>query len=271
MYVAEIVSGLEYLHSHGIVHRDLKPENILVDSTGHLKLTDFGLSKGATEERKRNWFSNYLKNDNATQKTQSKSEDSEPLQKTKKKGAIGTPYYIAPEILLDKENNFDCDWWALGVIMFEIMLGGPPYNGNSPDEIFQHILSDTKDIVPSIGYNDDQISPEAASLINGLLAKNPEERLGHKGAEEIKSHPFFQSLNWAELRKEEPPFVPQPLAITDTSYFSPEKSFKASDIELGEKKETPMRVTDRNIFFRKSKGNHLRSLLSILQQQILQY
>lgn len=183
-----------------------------------------------------------MKSTNSGVNDNAKSEEKGGHPKTKKKGAVGTPYYIAPEILLDKESTFDSDWWSLGVIMFEIMLGGPPYNGNTADEIFQHILNDTKDIELSIGYNDDQISPEAASLINSLLAKNPADRLGHNGAEEIKNHQFFQSINWAELRKEEPPFVPKPIAITDTSYFSPNKSFKASDIELSSSNSSTSRV-----------------------------
>ena len=268
--MAEIVCGLEYLHKHGIVHRDLKPENILIDSTGHLKLTDFGLSKGATEERKRNWFANYL---NDASKTDNSKELEENTQKPKKKGIVGTPYYIAPEILLDKESSFDGDWWALGVIMFEMMLGGPPYNGNSPDEIFQNIRNDIKDIVPSIGYNDDQISPEAASLINALLDRNPNNRIGHNGAEEIKSHAFFQSVNWAELRKEEPPFVPQPLNITDTSYFSPHKSFNASDIELTAPRNSNFKVRILNAIYynRKWKDSHQIYLKLILQQQMPQF
>ena len=210
-----------------------------------MKLTDFGLSKGVTEEKKRKWFDNYLKGGHKNVETQ---ESKEKTQKSNKKGVVGTPYYIAPEILTEKESSFDSDWWAMGVIMFEMLLGGPPYNGNSPDEIFKHILSDKKDIEQSVGYNDDQISPEADSLINALLAKNPADRLGHNGAEEIKSHPFFQSVNWAELRKEEPPFVPQPLNITDTSYFSPNKSFDASDISLSTPKQSNFVITIKLLF-----------------------
>lgn len=113
-----------------------------------------------------------------------------------------------------------------------MLLGGPPYNGDCPEEIFRNIMIDNKDITPSVGYNDDQISPEAENLINGLLTKEVDKRLGHSGAEDIKAHPFFLGLNWNTLRSQEPPFVPQPENITDTSYFPEGKAFQVKDVDL---------------------------------------
>lgn len=237
---------MQYLHSRKIIHRDLKPENILIDSTGHLKLTDFGLSKGSFEERNLKWINSYLEeesklNSGASQRSSPENSSSPTkIACCKKKGFVGTPYYLAPETITDRAVSFDGDWWALGVIMFEMFLGGPPYNGDTPEEIFRNIIADNKDITPSIGYNDDQMSPDAYSLIYGLLTKDPTKRLGHNGAEEIKSHSFFQGIDWSSLRSQEPPFVPQPTNITDTSYFPSAKEFKVQDADFELTKEKVM-------------------------------
>lgn len=228
MYAAEIVNGLEYLHSNKIIHQDLKPENILIDSKGHLKLTDFGLSKSASEERQRTWIDKYLKIPKSPARPGKVPSHATSIKQ--KKNFVGTPYYLAPEILLEKESTYDSDWWAFGVIIFEMLVGCPPYNGLSPDEIFENIIEDRKEETPTIGYNDDQISPEAMSFIDALLTRDPCARLGHKGADEIKNHQFFKGVNWESLREQKPPFVPQTEAITDTSYFSPEKCFNVEDM-----------------------------------------
>lgn len=209
-----------------MVHGDLKPENILIDSTGHLKLTDFGLSKGGQSEAHRKWIASYLK-----EESNSDSPAAPEERGRKKKGFIGTPYYVAPETILGQELAPDADWWALGVIMYELMLGEPPYTGDTPDEVFTNILNDAKVHEIPIGYNDDQVTPEAALLITGLLTKDPVQRLGHANVKDIKSHAFFQGLNWDSLRSQEPPFTPKPVDITDTSYFPPEKAFKAPDAQ----------------------------------------
>lgn len=209
------------------MHGDLKPENILIDSTGHLKLTDFGLSKGGQNQSQRKWLANYLLSDGDDSPSSKNQLGSN--QKTKK-AFIGTPYYVAPETIDGQDITPSADWWALGVIMFEILLGEPPFIGDTPDEVFKNILSNTKVKEIPIGYNDDQISPEAASLINGLLTKEQINRIGYNGAVELKNHPFFQSVNWDTLRSQEPPFVPKPIDITDTSYFQPEKGFTSVDL-----------------------------------------
>jgi len=206
------------------VHGDLKPENILIDSTGHLKLTDFGLSKSGQKTVKRKWVANYLGGTSTN-------------GKKKRKTFIGTPFYVSPEVIKYQETTPDADWWALGVIMHEMLLGEPPFNGDTPDEIFRRILNNERTREISIGSDDDQITPDAASLINMLLTPDPEKRLGHNGALEIKNHIFFEGVVWDDIRNQEPPFVPNPTDITDTSHFLEEKSFQASEIEI-EKKST---------------------------------
>ena len=147
--------------------------------------------------------------------------------KTKKKRIIGSPHYIAPEMITDNKSSAAIDWWALGIIIFEALVGSPPYNGSSPDEILSNIVNDHKDIVMDIGYDDDQVSPEAAELINALLERDPIKR--QENADNIKDFGFFQCLQWDILREQEVPFVPETTNATDTSYFSPNKMFKADD------------------------------------------
>ena len=206
----------------------MKPENILIDSTGHLKLTDFGLSKGQTEEKTHKWIQNYYKEELIIK---SDKDHKERLKlnklKTKKKRIIGSPHYIAPEMITDNKSSAAIDWWALGIIIFEALVGSPPYNGSSPDEILSNIVNDHKDIVMDIGYDDDQVSPEAAELINALLERDPIKR--QENADNIKDFGFFQCLQWDILREQEVPFVPETTNATDTSYFSPNKMFKADD------------------------------------------
>jgi len=243
-YLAEMIMALEHLHSKNILHRDLKPENILIDGKGHLKLTDFGLSKGRIEGMSRKWIKNYIVKEEE-QKSATSSEDSSPFfnpsnnaskplpgnqsptrNSLKPKKILGTPHYVAPETI--KENLYlkVSDWWAIGIIGFEMLVGCPPFCGNTPDEVFENIAKNHKCEEMNVGYNDDQISPDAADLITKLLNPDYQKRLGYNGgAEEIKKHEFFADVNWSCLRQQTPPFVPQTSGIQDTSYFGEKKEF----------------------------------------------
>jgi serine/threonine protein kinase len=228
LYVAEIVLGLEYLHSKGIIHRDLKPENILIDSSGHLKIIDFGLSKYLSKSTTQKWIQRYLKEENKESPNNSDDTQLKLNKHQKKKGKIvGSPHYIAPEVITGNNCTFAVDWWALGIILFEILLGFPPYNGSTPEEVLENIVNNRREVEMSIGYNDDQVSPEAASLINSLLERDPEKR--SKEVEKIKEHSFFQGLSWETLREEEAPFIPQVKNEMDISYFAKRKIFNASE------------------------------------------
>ncbi|KAL9397910.1 hypothetical protein Peur_012163 [Populus x canadensis] len=212
IYIAELVLALEDLHSHGIVHRDLKPDNILIAHDGHIKLTDFGLSKiglinstidlsGSDTDRN---ASSDPPNPNA-QQTEDRNRHS----------AVGTPDYLAPEILLGTEHGYAADWWSVGIILFEFITGIPPFTAERPEIIFDNILN-RKIPWPSVP---DDMSYEAQDLINRLIIHNPSQRLGANGSTEVKAHPFFRGVDWDNLALQKAAFVPNPNSVDDTSYF----------------------------------------------------
>ncbi|KAL5722441.1 non-specific serine/threonine protein kinase [Ranunculus cassubicifolius] len=174
VYTAEIVSAVCHLHKNGIVHRDLKPENILMDTDGHVMLTDFGLAKEIDESSRSN-------------------------------SMCGTTEYMAPEILLSKGHNKDADWWSVGILLFEMITGQPPFTHTNRQKLQQRII---KEKIKLPAY----LTSEAHSLLKGLLQKEPSRRLGSgpNGGEDIKNHKWFKAINWKklELRELEPKFKP---------------------------------------------------------------
>ncbi|KAJ4963781.1 hypothetical protein NE237_023720 [Protea cynaroides] len=216
-YIAELVLALEYLHSLGIVHRDLKPDNILIAHDGHIKLTDFGLSKiglmNSTVD-----FSGFGTDETTIFNIHDLHTSFEHAQQTEErnpKSAVGTPDYLAPEILLGTEHGYAADWWSVGIILFELLTGVPPFNAENPEIIFENILNGK---IPwsSVSSN---VSFEAQELINRFLTHNPNQRLGANGAPEVKAHPFFKGINWDTLALQKAVFVPNPEGEDDTSYF----------------------------------------------------
>uniref|UniRef100_A0A4W6F0A9 Ribosomal protein S6 kinase n=1 Tax=Lates calcarifer TaxID=8187 RepID=A0A4W6F0A9_LATCA len=195
IYIGEIILALEHLHKLGIVYRDIKLENILLDSEGHVVLTDFGLSKEFLEEEKERTYS-----------------------------FCGTIEYMAPEIIRGKAGHGkSVDWWSLGILMFELLTGASPFTlegeRNSQSEVSKRILRCDPPFPAMIG-------PTAQDLLRKLLVKDPHKRLGSgpRGAEDIKAHPFFKGLNWADLaqKKVSSPFKPELKSELDVGNFAEE-------------------------------------------------
>ncbi|XP_078445029.1 serine/threonine-protein kinase AtPK2/AtPK19-like [Wolffia australiana] len=174
IYAAEIISAVSHLHANGIMHRDLKPENILLDADGHAMLTDFGLAKQFEEN-------------------------------TRSNSLCGTVEYMAPEIILGKGHDKAADWWSVGVLLFEMLTGKPPFCGGNREKIQQKII---KEKMKLPGY----LSSDAHALLKGLLQKEPERRLGSGagGSGEIKTQRWFRGVNWkrVEAREMAPGFRP---------------------------------------------------------------
>ncbi|EPS71542.1 hypothetical protein M569_03217, partial [Genlisea aurea] len=212
IYIAEVVLALEYLHSLNVIHRDLKPDNLLIGPDGHLKLTDFGLSKVGLINRTSDLSgpSAFLGDD----KLKAAESCAKETENRKKHSVVGTPDYLAPEILLGMGHGATADWWSVGVILFELLVGIPPFNAENPLQIFNNIIN--RDIPwPKIP---EEMSCEAYDLINKLLTENPCQRLGAVGASEVKRHSFFRDINWDTLQKQKATFIPCADAH-DTSYF----------------------------------------------------
>ncbi|XP_038893957.1 probable serine/threonine protein kinase IREH1 isoform X2 [Benincasa hispida] len=226
VYIAEVVLALEYLHSLGVVHRDLKPDNLLIAHDGHIKLTDFGLSKvgliNSTDDLSGPAVSGttLLGYD---EPTMSASEHQQ--ERRKKRSAVGTPDYLAPEILLGTGHGATADWWSVGIILFELIVGIPPFNAEHPQTIFDNILN-RKIPWPQIP---EEMSHDAQDLIDRLLTEDPHQRLGAIGASEVKQHMFFKDINWDTLARQKAAFVPTSESALDTSYFTSRYSWNHSD------------------------------------------
>ncbi|XP_035516915.1 microtubule-associated serine/threonine-protein kinase 1 [Morone saxatilis] len=200
MYFAETVLALEYLHNYGIVHRDLKPDNLLITSMGHIKLTDFGLSKMGLMSLTTNLYEGHIEKD---------------AREFLDKQVCGTPEYIAPEVILRQGYGKPVDWWAMGIILYEFLVGCVPFFGDTPEELFGQVITD--DIVWPEG--DDALPADSLALISALLQTNPLVRLGTGGAFEVKQHSFFTELDWNTLLRQKAEFIPHLESEEDTSYF----------------------------------------------------
>lgn len=191
-----------------MAYRDLKPENILIDSQGHLKLVDFGFAKKIENgellpppplplHRPSNIMGDRL---------------TPPAAETYT--LCGTPEYLAPEVIRNSGHGYPVDWWAFGILLYEFLVGQPPFWDSNPMRIYNKIV-ECKISFPS------SISPAAESLINALIVKDPSRRLGTHGSKEIKAHEFFKNTNWDDLyyRRSQGPIIPNIKNNADTSCF----------------------------------------------------
>ncbi|WVF70959.1 hypothetical protein IAT40_005755 [Kwoniella sp. CBS 6097] len=283
-YTAEVVLGLEYLHARNVVHRDIKPDNLLIDSRGHLKLTDFGLSRigllnrqvggprpaylrgtslrGSTRQRpsysrtvsnsssndspllspemlhaqplshlSQSYFAQQI-HDSVSADESSGSESAGIIPKHIRQMStvnkltsetpsnparfVGTPDYLAPESILGiGQDDAAVDWWALGVVLYEFIYGIPPFHAETPEKVFDNVVS------RRIDWHEDEvdISPEARDLMDKLMCSDPQKRLGARGADEVKRHPFFDGIDWNTIATAEASFVPEVTDPESTDYF----------------------------------------------------
>lgn len=193
-YAACVVLGLQFLHDHKIVYRDLKLDNLLLDTDGYVKIADFGLCKeGMGFGDRTSTF-------------------------------CGTPEFLAPEVLTDTSYTRAVDWWGLGVLIYEMLVGESPFPGDDEEEVFDSIVND------EVRYPR-FLSTEAIGIMRRLLRRNPERRLGsgEKDAEEVKKQPFFRNVDWEALlqRRAPPPFVPSIGGKEDVSNFDEEFTTEA--------------------------------------------
>lgn len=178
-YISEVILALDYLHRHDVIYRDLKPENILLSEDGHIKLTDFGLSKkGITSVGG--------KGEGQTATT-----------------FCGTPEYLAPEIITGIGHGKAVDWWSVGILLYEMLTGRPPFSSKNRNQLYINTIKG------NIKWPEG-MSENAKDLLQKLLHRKPEERLGSKGVNDIKAHPFFKGLDWDKVisKQIKPEFIP---------------------------------------------------------------
>ncbi|KAF9226610.1 RIM15, signal transduction response regulator [Gyrodon lividus] len=321
-YIAEVVLGLEYLHERGVVHRDLKPDNLLIDQHGHLKLTDFGLSRigllgrqtregpmgmglrhrtrydsrsrppsldsgflsspmlasdgggsyfsqgthtvprigtssyqlptddisesGSGSESVSNFYSRRSRAGEsplqsfATELTTDLRSHSGGNTPPGEQKVVGTPDYLAPETILGlRGDDAAVDWWALGVITYEFLYGIPPFHAETPEKVFENILSG------HVEWHEDWVdfSDGAKDFMQRLMDTNPATRLGANGADEVKSHPFFEGIEWDKVTLKEAAFIPQISDPESTDYFDPRGAipqlFHDDDVSLTNPLDSP--------------------------------
>lgn len=183
-YSSEVVSAFEYMHNIKILYRDLKPENILINSDGHIKITDFGFAKFVPDVT---WT------------------------------LCGTPDYLAPEIIQSKAYGAAADWWSLGVFIYEMLAGYPPFYDENPIKLYEKILACK--VVYSVNF-----APEAVDLVSKLLCLDLTKRYGNLkgGVDDIKNHPWYADIDWEKVKALQvtPPYIPKVSCENDTSYFS---------------------------------------------------
>ena len=220
-YIAELILAVDSIHKLNCIHRDIKPDNILIDKRGHIQLSDFGLCKIS----EKNFFPISLKdniNINSNYNKENEDNNNDYIKTHYNKNdkliafsTVGTPDYIAPEVFEQNGYGNEVDWWSVGIIFFEMIIGYPPFFSDSPGDTCKKIIKWKENFsIPK----DANISENAKSLILKLI-KPYNKRLGKNGVEEIKAHPFFNGIDWDNIRNIKAPFIPDLKSNYDTKYF----------------------------------------------------
>ena len=225
-YIAETILAVESVHKLNYIHRDLKPDNLLIGRDGHVKLSDFGLCKHV-EIRPRNQErvhenlrrDNLGQVDNGNPNNMNRNLYNKRVEYKRSRklaySTVGTPDYIAPEVFGQAGYTETVDWWSVGAILFEMLVGYPPFFSDEPSVTCQKILHWRKTLsVPS----EVNLSPEAVDILKRFMCV-ADDRLGSNGVEEIKAHPFFRGVDWTGLRDEESKYKPTAQGEEDCTRF----------------------------------------------------
>ncbi|KAI0042090.1 AGC/NDR protein kinase [Auriscalpium vulgare] len=254
-YISEMFAAVRELHKLGYLHRDLKPENFLVDSTGHVKLTDFGLATGALSPRRIESLKVKLDKVKDTPLVHRSTMERRSLYRSIRASSpryadsiVGSPDYMAPEVLRGKPYTYAVDYWSLGCILFEFLAGFPPFSGGTPEETWTNLKNWTKVLRrPEYDKEEDLIfnlSDTAWDAVTRLIAH---ASVRYSTLDQISAHPFFKGVAWDELRSVPAPFVPALDSEVDTGYYddftSPEDMAKYAEVR--EKQRNVERVREK--------------------------
>eukprot|EP00005_Dracoamoeba_jomungandri_P013269 CAMPEP_0174266360 /NCGR_PEP_ID=MMETSP0439-20130205/29830_1 /TAXON_ID=0 /ORGANISM="Stereomyxa ramosa, Strain Chinc5" /LENGTH=476 /DNA_ID=CAMNT_0015353263 /DNA_START=55 /DNA_END=1485 /DNA_ORIENTATION=- len=248
-YIAQTIKAIDSVHKMGYIHRDIKPDNLLLDLKGHLKLSDFGLCTGLQTKQFSALYKKLIGEDTGLRKSdidQMSQRDKINTWKKRRKvlaySTVGTPDYIAPEVFMHKGYGNECDWWSVGVIMFEMLCGYPPFCSETPTETYRKIMNwkETLQFPEEV-----ELSEEARDLILKLCCSQ-KERLT---IDEIEQHPFFDGINWSNLRNGGGPFVPTVEYAEDTQNFDDVEQFDSEDEDLLPVPKTKKVFSDQDIPF----------------------
>ncbi|CAL4958684.1 unnamed protein product [Urochloa decumbens] len=263
-YIAETILAIESIHKHNYIHRDIKPDNLLLDKNGHMKLSDFGLCKpidcsklstlnedepmGDDNLRESMDVDSSLSNTANGRRWRSQHEQLQHWQMNRRKLAfstVGTPDYIAPEVLLKKGYGMECDWWSLGAIMYEMLVGYPPFYADDPITTCRKIVHWRNHLkFPE----DARLSNEARDLICRLLC-DVDHRIGSSGADQIKAHPWFQGVAWDKLYEMEAAFKPQVNDELDTQNFMKFEELENPPARTGSGPSRKMMLNSKDLSF----------------------
>lgn len=216
-YISEAALAVQSIHDLGYIHRDIKPDNLLLDSRGHLKLSDFGLCTGLKKAHRTDFYRKVEKDTDGVQRIDSKSQAKswKSSRRHLAYSTVGTPDYIAPEVFTQTGYNRMCDWWSLGVIMYEMLVGFPPFFSDSPQKTYRKIVNWKEALTFP---QEIALSAEAEDLIRQFCT-DTETRIGNDGLDEIKAHPFLANIPWDSIRSIGAPINPNVKADDDTSNF----------------------------------------------------
>ncbi|KAF8308628.1 kinase-like protein [Clavulina sp. PMI_390] len=255
-YISEMFAGVSELHSLGYIHRDLKPENFLVDGSGHVKLTDFGLATGALNPKRIESLKHKLDQVKDTPLVHRSTMDRRSLYRSMRNdypryadSVVGSPDYMAPEVLRGQTYTYSVDYWSLGCILFEFLAGFPPFSGGSPEETWAN-LKNWKEVLRRPHYDREEdlifnLTDIAWDAIERLITS---EALRYGTMTAVREHPFFRGVPWTTLRSTDPPFVPSLDGDEDTGYYddfgNPEDMAKYAEVREKAKNVDAVREKD---------------------------